>query len=236
MGQAPATVFQVAVLVLFVLPGVVYQFLRERWRGPVPGEQVLSERVLRALSASVVLDAVYMLVAGPELLRLVRGTPGEPVRWDDPGQRVRLVGFVALMLFAAVPAAAAGAVSVWQRRRLRARYRVTPTAWDHMFRDRGSCFVRLRMKDGTWVGGWYGGQSYATAYPQPRELFLESAWRMDPAGAFTGRVAHSAGLHVRADDADLLELLEPDRGASRHTRGGGSHDRAVPGRIRTDSG
>ncbi|MEV0799721.1 DUF6338 family protein [Kribbella sp. NPDC050281] len=32
----PSTVLQVALLALFVLPGITYQFLRERWRGPVP--------------------------------------------------------------------------------------------------------------------------------------------------------------------------------------------------------
>lgn len=62
--QAPATVVQLALLVLLVLPGITYQFVRERRRGPVPGERDLGERVLRAIVASIALDALYVVVAG----------------------------------------------------------------------------------------------------------------------------------------------------------------------------
>lgn len=207
MGQAPSTVLQLALLVVVVLPGSVYQFMRERFRGPLPGERDLGERVLRALAASVVLDSLYAVLAGPQLLRLVSGGDGAG-GWQGLLQRPRLAGLVGLLLFFAVPAAAAAGVSWWQRRRLRARYGTTPTSWDHMFRSRGSCFVRARLKDGAWVGGWYGSRSYATSYPQPPALFLESAWRLNPDGSFAHRVDHSAGLHIRAEDADVLELLD----------------------------
>ncbi|MBB5157063.1 DUF6338 family protein [Saccharopolyspora phatthalungensis] len=207
MGQAPSTLVQAVLLVLFVLPGVTYQFLRERLRGPVAGERNLGERVLRAVTASVMLDALYAIVAGPALVDLVRG--GDPKGWDGVVRQPRLVGLVALVLFIVVPAAAAVAVSAWQRRRLSVRYRPTPTAWDHMFRRRGSCFVRARLKDGTWVGGWYGSRSYATSYPESAELFLESAWRMNPDGSFADRISQTAGLHVRASEIDVIELLNP---------------------------
>ena len=207
MGQAPSTVVQLALLALVVLPGAVYQFLRERFRGPVPGERELGERVLRALVASVLLDGVYAVLAGPRLLRLLRGPDGRG--WDGVLERPRAAGAWGLVLLIAVPALAAGLVSWWERRRWRARFHGTPTAWDHMFRARGSCFVRVRLKDGTWVGGWYGGRSYATSYPHPPELFLESGWRMRPDGAFGRRAPHTAGLGVLGEDMDLLEFLSP---------------------------
>ena len=206
MVQAPSTVTQVALLVLFVLPGITYQFLRERWRGITPGERDLGERVLRAVVASVVLDAIYLLVAGPELLRLARGSAS--VGWEGLGQRPRLVGLVALMLFVVVPVAAAVGVSWVQQRHLKARYRRTPTAWDHAFQNRRPCFIRARLKDGSWVGGWYGTRSYATSYPQPAEVFLESARRMDPDGSFGARVNQTIGLYLRASDIDVLEFVE----------------------------
>lgn len=210
MGQAPSTVVQLALLVVVVLPGAVYQFLRERFRGPLPGERDLGERVLRALAASVVLNSLYAVAAGPALVRLARDPEGG---WQGVLERPRAAGLTGLLLFFLVPAVAAGAVSWWQRRRLRARYRSTPTSWDHMFRSRGSCFVRVRLKDGSWAGGWYGSRSYATSYPQPPALFLESAWRLGPDGSFAHRIEHSAGLHIRAEDADVVELLEAPREA-----------------------
>ena len=58
MAGTASTFQQVVLLVLFVLPGISYQFVRERKRGPVPGERDLSECVLRAITASIALDAV----------------------------------------------------------------------------------------------------------------------------------------------------------------------------------
>ncbi|MBT2896698.1 DUF6338 family protein [Streptomyces sp. McG3] len=203
--QAPATVLQLALLVLLVLPGVTYQFVRERRRGPVPGERDLGERVLRAIVASIALDALYAVVAGPALVGLARGTGGG---WGGFVERPRLVGSVAVVLFLVVPAVAAVAVSLVDRQRRKARFLRTPTAWDHAFRDREPCFVRVRLKDGNWAGGWYGDRSYASSYPHPAELYLESARVMGGDGSFGARVRGTAGLRLRAEDFDVLEFVE----------------------------
>ncbi|GAA1585086.1 DUF6338 family protein [Kribbella hippodromi] len=203
--DTPSTVLQVALLILFVLPGISYQFVRERLRGAVAGERQVGERVLRAVTASILLDSLYAVIAGPALVRVVHRD--DVSGWDAVRQQPRLVGLLALVLFIVIPSAAALLVSLWQRRRLNAAYRSTPTAWDHMFRSSRSCFVRARLKDGTWVGGWYGGRSYASSYPEPAEVFLESAWRMNPDGSFASRIAGTAGLYVRTADTDVIELL-----------------------------
>ncbi|MFF3948044.1 DUF6338 family protein [Streptomyces sp. NPDC001902] len=197
---------QLALLVLLVLPGVTYQFVRERRRGPVPGERDLGERVLRAIVASIALDALYAVVAGPALVSLARGAGGG---WDGFVDRPRVVGFVAVVLFLVVPAMAAVTVSLVDRQRRKARFLRTPSAWDHAFRDREPCFVRVRLKDGNWAGGWYGNRSYASSYPHPAELYLESARVMGADGAFGARVRGTAGLRLRAEDFDVLEFVEP---------------------------
>lgn len=207
MGGAPSTVLQIVLAIVVVLPGVTYQFLRERWRGPVPGQRELGERVLRAVTASVVLDAMYVIVAGPQLLSLARG--GGTRGWGGLAQEPRLTGLLALLLFIAVPAAAAAGVSVRERRRLRARFHGTPTAWDHAFRDREPCFVRVRLKNGGWAGGWFGARSFASSYPHPGEIFLQSAWRLNQDGSFAARSQQTAGLYIRCEDIALLELLDP---------------------------
>ncbi|PRY38196.1 DUF6338 family protein [Umezawaea tangerina] len=209
--QAPSTVVQLVLLVLLVLPGVSYQFVRERLRGPVPWERDLGERVLRAIVASIALDAGYLAVAGPALVRMVRGTP--PGELAGFVQQPRAVGLVAVLLFLVVPGAAAFAVSLVERRRRRSTYQRTPTAWDHAFRDREPCFVRVRLKDGNWAGGWYGHRSYASSYPHPAELYLESARVMAPDGRFGPKVEGTAGLRLRAEDFDVLEFVDANRPA-----------------------
>ncbi|MFE2022340.1 DUF6338 family protein [Streptomyces sp. NPDC059499] len=203
--QAPATVLQLALLVLLVLPGVTYQFVRERRRGPVPGERDLGERVLRAIVASIALNALYAVVAGPTLVGLARGTGSG---WDGFMERPRVVGLVAVVLFLVVPAVAAVTVSLVDRQRRKAQFIRTPSAWDHAFRDREPCFVRVRLKDGNWAGGWYGDRSYASSYPHPAELYLESARVMGADGSFGARVRGTAGLRLRAEDFDVLEFVE----------------------------
>ncbi|MEX3105961.1 MULTISPECIES: DUF6338 family protein [unclassified Streptomyces] len=199
--QPPSSVTQLVLVVVALLPGVVYQFVRERRRGPVPGETDLGHRLLRGLTASIVLDSLYFAVLGGELAALVRP--------ESFPERTRAAALHALLLLFAFPALGAIAVSWAEQRRLRARYRGTPTAWDHMFRDRGGCFVRVRLKDGTWVGGWYGVRSYATSYPQGPELYLESSYRMAADGTFIAKVESTSGLYVRAEDIDILELIDP---------------------------
>ncbi|GAA3131113.1 hypothetical protein GCM10017687_53320 [Streptomyces echinatus] len=119
-----------------------------------------------------------------------------------------MVGFVAVVLFLVVPAVAAVTVSLVDRQRRKARFLRTPSAWDHAFRDREPCFVRVRLKDGNWAGGWYGNRSYASSYPHPAELYLESARVMGADGAFGARVHGTAGLQLRAEDFDVLEFVE----------------------------
>jgi hypothetical protein len=132
--QAPSTVVQLVLLVLLVLPGITYQFVRERLRGPVPWERDLGERVLRAVVASIALDAAYLTVAGPALIKLTRGTP--PGDLNGFVQQPRAVGLVAVLLFLVVPGAAAFVVSLVERKRRKSTFQRTPTARDHAFRDR----------------------------------------------------------------------------------------------------
>lgn len=210
MVQPPSTVQQLIFLVLLVLPGLVYQFLRERWRGPVPGEQNLSERILRAMTASIALDAIYAIAVGPQLADLVRGEGG----WASAlAQHPREAGIWALVLFLAIPAAAAAALSWLERRRMGSAVKPIPTAWDYMLsRSSGARFVRARLKDGTWVGGWYGSRSYASGYPNNSDMYLQWAYQMNPDGSFGPPTELTAGVYLRLDDVDVLELLSlPDQ-------------------------
>jgi hypothetical protein len=206
VAETPSTLQQIILLVLFILPGVSYQFVRERMRGPVPGERDLSERVLRALTASIVLDAVYIIVAGPQLLHMIKplGRPWFTTAAAQPRQAAA----VSLALFFAIPAAAAWAVGMIERRRHPSRFDPVPTAWDSAFRGRPTGFVRARLKTGTWVGGWYGRRSRASAYPNPADLYLESAYEMGSDGSFGPRVQATGGLYVNMSDVEALEFVE----------------------------
>ncbi|MGI5423981.1 DUF6338 family protein [Streptomyces sp. CA-179760] len=205
----PTTFAQLAVVITAVLPGVTYQFTREHARGPSVLHTDLGERLLRALAASLVLDIAYVLVFGRVLTDRL---PLSAARWEKLSASPRPAAVLALLLLIVVPAAAACAVSLWQRRGRPARYVAAPSAWDHVFAGLGPCFLRARLKSGSWVGGWYGTGSYAASHPASTyDLFLESAWRLAPDGRFLSRVDRTQGLYVRLDDIEVPEFLTPEQ-------------------------
>ncbi|MEW2528491.1 DUF6338 family protein [Streptomyces sp. NPDC047071] len=207
--MTPGTVQQLAIVVLLVLPGTTYLFAREGFLGIREAEQESGNRILRALGVGVLLDTVYLMAAGPQLVRLLRG--GGTTALAGVADRPRAFGLCLLLLAVAVPALLARVEARWTRRRRAALHERTPTAWDALFQDRGACFVRVRLKNGGWAGGWYGTRSRASAYPQPGDLFLESQYRMEADGAFGPRLPGTGGLYVRATDLDLVEIYEPRR-------------------------
>lgn len=224
--QPPSTTSQLLALVLLVLPGLTYQFLRERWRGPVATEAQLGERMLRAITASVALNGVYAVIAGPALVRAWRRVERSGLS-TLAAESPRVVGMWALLLFLGVPASAAALVSYRERRHARSAYRPVPTAWDYAFgagADSGTQFVRARLKDGTWVGGWFGTRSYASGHPQEADLYLEASYRMAADGSFVSRVEHTGGIYLRMADVDLVEMVKvPEQ------RAAGGRDGSIAG-------
>ncbi|MGP3989852.1 DUF6338 family protein [Streptomyces sp. 3N207] len=205
--MVPGTVQQLTILLILVLPGVFYQAVRERLRGALAGEQEPQNRLVRAIAAGALLDALYAVAAGPWLVRLLAGGGDGPIA-GVLGQP-RRAGLAALLLIVAVPSGLAWVEAVWRRRHARARYEPMPTAWDALFHDRGSCFIRVRLKSGLWVAGWLGSRSAVSAYPQQGDLYLQAQYRVGSDGRFLGKVPGTAGVYVRASDVEVLEVLLP---------------------------
>lgn len=204
--QPPTTVTQLTIVLLLILPGAIYQFVRERSRGPLPAHKDLGERILRALTASAVLNTVYVIIGGDWVVSLVYD---RRKGWlSGAASDYRLTAITALVLLVVIPTAAAWSVSLWSGRKRAATYDATPTAWDDAFKDRAHCFVRARLKSGRWVGGWYGERSYASSYPQAADLYLQTAWDVSPTGLFRRKLEQSSGIYIRMDEVECLDFIE----------------------------
>lgn len=212
----PQSWLQVVVIVVAVMPGFVYRSTLRGISGPDPEEKEVAVRLLRAVVASAVFAALYAVVAGPWIEARV---PREVEAVD-----ARLLGGLGLLLGVVVPFTAAWArywVSTsraWlsvlallaRLTRFRRPYDPTPTAWDHALRDRPEGWVRVLTGDGRWVGGWFGTASYASSWPEPRDLFIEVEYALTAEGAFTGEVVATQGCYVRCDDARLVDFIPDD--------------------------
>ncbi len=96
-----------------------------------------------------------------------------------------------------------------------------PRAWDHLFAKADLFgFVRLRLKDGSWIlGSWgraekLGLDSYASGYPEIQDLFISDVVESDDDGKFildkNGKADHTGrSLLLRWDEIAYAEFI-PD--------------------------
>jgi hypothetical protein len=87
-------------------------------------------------------------------------------------------------------------------------YSPVPTAWDFAATNRRPCFIRILTADDTWIGGYAGENSFVSAFPQQRDVYVEIAYEMDSDGAFLRPVEGSAGMWISCGDSKLLQLVE----------------------------
>lgn len=84
-----------------------------------------------------------------------------------------------------------------------------PTAWDYFFDKRQPCFVRLHLKEGGFVGGWFSSHSFASAFPRHGDIYIEHQYVMNKDGSFGSPVENSLGILIRSEDYTLIEFLSP---------------------------
>ncbi len=206
----PASFQQLVIVLLFVLPGFIYQAVRSRLRGPAPDDSSATNRLLRALGMSALLASLYAVGVGPYVAELAASKPTSAGGAAGLLGHVRKVGLLSFLLVFALPGLLAGA-DYWRLRRgwsLHLSYDPTPRAWDFAFRDIDPTYVRVLTTDGTWLGGWFGPNSFVSSYPEPREMFIQTAHLMEPDGSIGAEQPGSNGLYVRCDDVRAVEFID----------------------------
>jgi Family of unknown function (DUF6338) len=201
----PQTAQQILILLLLVLPGFFYQGARERLHGPAPGGVEITRRLARAIAASVVFDAIYLVAIGPWLVELMAPQGGVVT---GLAFRPRQTGLSILVLIVGIPTAVALGEFRLSRRARRGRFADAPTAWDGLFRDRSECLVRIQLKSGGWVGGWYSTSSWASSFPQPADLYLQAQYVMRADGTFGPLLPGTGGVYVNGSEIEVLEIIE----------------------------
>ena len=84
----------------------------------------------------------------------------------------------------------------------------TPMAWDYFFGRGKSCFMLCRLKNGKSIAGYFGPNSFASSFPNPRGIYLEQTWLMDSDGRLTQPIPGSSGVLLSFDECELVEFLE----------------------------
>ncbi|TCC34961.1 DUF6338 family protein [Kribbella sindirgiensis] len=210
----PSTATQLLIMLLFVVPGFVYQGVRVNLRGRLATDVDLSTRLVGAIVRSAIFGLVYLAIGGKLLVEAANGK-GWLIDHVRVAALIALVGgFVLPALLGLVTAPDNAALVKWLREREVSQwfsnlfsYDHTPTAWDKAFQDRTPCFVRILTSEKEWIAGYYGLNSYSTSFPEKHQVFLEACYEVSKTGQIGDPIPGSEGVIVSCESAISIELI-----------------------------
>jgi hypothetical protein len=193
---------QILAVVFFLIPGLNATWIIERLAGRTPIGS--PERFFRAVGLSTL---IYTL-ASPWLLRLAQRAAGHRPVWPfEP-----VIGF-ALLVFVAPVVLGLGWTQIrrneWARSIARRLTPIdpSPTPWDYVFARDQALMIRLKLRGGELIGGYFGPDSTASFYPEQQDIYVEQVWQLGGDGTFLQPLVGSRGILVRRDDVEVAELL-----------------------------
>jgi hypothetical protein len=80
--------------------------------------------------------------------------------------------------------------------------------WDYFFAKRQPVWVVATLTDGRKLGGFYAGDSYASAFPNDEQLYIQQQWLLGEDDEFIKPIEQSAGFLVDASKLKSLEFYE----------------------------
>ena len=206
--MAPTSATGLLIILLFVVPGFVYQAVRISVRGRLPFDLDLSTRIVRAIVTSGIFGLAYLFILGEALINAAHGT-GFGFEHPRLGALLAFLGGIAIPAgLALIPAPEWAWIDTFRAKLPEVtKYDFTPTAWDKAFQSAEECFIRVLTNDDRWIAGYYGPASYATSYPEPHQLFLEKAFEVSEDGTIGAEIEGSRGVIVDCTEIQLLQLL-----------------------------
>jgi hypothetical protein len=234
--MVPNTVAGVLVLLVAVMPGASYLWGFERQAGQFGVS--LTDRSLRFIGCSVTFHGLF---AGLEYLVYRIAVEGRTSL--AAGQFVVLWATGVLLI--GVPYLVGSVLGGWYRSQATPQHREgwlrrripgrvedrilrtllgrtpAPRAWDQMFANGASTYLRVRVKGDIWLAGRFADRSYAGGYPNPTDLLLEEAWAINQdTGELVGDSGLGYPLYVAAGEIVFIERI-PERSANGDNGGDG---------------
>ncbi len=208
--MTPDTGTAILVLAVFVLPGFVTLLLRERLY-VVKGEDTPFERLLQALFNSAIIYGVVIgvgAVFGLDKADLAEFYKGEKSLGADL--------LAAAVVFLILPFALAIIGSLWAAsKKLRPKFlRLVGSSeahnvlsgWNELFSQQGEAMVRVTLRDGRVVGGFYGQGSLAGYSQHTQDLYISQRWELDADSWFARAAPGSLGIWLPRESIVSLEV------------------------------
>ncbi len=185
-------------IILFtIIPGFIANRVYALW---CPGAKQDWEKMLVEFVAYSLVNLLFWL---PWVIPLATTSPDRIDYWE--------VWAAALLVCLVSPTILA---TLWYKARSKWLHRwfgldhPIPRAWDHFIQKHHHYFVLFTLKGGKKMGGYFGLNSYASAFPQDPEIYVEAVCRVNGDGEFAEWVPGSLGAVVRQSEWELIEFLE----------------------------
>ena len=82
-----------------------------------------------------------------------------------------------------------------------------PSSWDYFFSRQVTCFIIIKMKNGTIMAGYYGVNSFSSSSIDERDIYVEKGFYMDANGNWN-KDDESIGFYVNSKDIDSIEFKQ----------------------------
>lgn len=89
-------------------------------------------------------------------------------------------------------------------------------AWDFVFSQRQWHWLIVELTDGKRIGGKYAGNSFASSYPAPEQIYIEECWHLDEHDTFDRPRGGTAGILIASSQIKTVEFFVYDNGESEH--------------------
>jgi hypothetical protein len=81
-----------------------------------------------------------------------------------------------------------------------------PRAWDYVFSKDRCYWLKIILKDGSKIGGYYGNKSFTSNYPHKDDLFVEDIWKLDEKETYNEH--DPRGLLVEREEISYIEIYK----------------------------
>lgn len=82
----------------------------------------------------------------------------------------------------------------------------TPKAWDYVFSQRKSYWVKVTLKNGDVIGGLFHTNSFASSAPAEEQIYIEETWILNDEGGFERMKNDSAGVIILSSEISHIEF------------------------------
>lgn len=217
----PATWVALAIVIIFLIPGFLADFLLGNW-APRPKREA-TEIVLTSLLFSLLSLAIISFALVPTWVDADRQGYREYAHAN--ALWLTFLAIVGLIALPVVEVLVVGNLTKWPpfvnfvQRWLGLRIRPAPKAWDYLWGQDRNLYAIVTLSDGSRIGAGWSRQSWASGFPNDEDVYFEVVYSLTEGGRLDAVVPHTAGLLLKRADILSVELIDYESWGARNDQG-----------------